>query len=537
MTQLDLPQLSLQRYVDLVKRRRWQLVPVSLLGLVTGALIAFLIPRYFVAETLLVHQQDPGQDVRNVENPLRSIVDSARITIPLSAGKVMEELKWPEALVGDAFERTRAELEVQKRIDVSDVNYGDKNRAYAQIKVSYRDRDGERAAKFLNVLVKTWAEKRINDLREPAERQHRDATDVASRLRIQIETLLADKQALERQYRIEPNVDLTTQRADLLKRRTAQFELAEALRTKEGQRAGLEALLQQKRTRLATMPARVQPALGRLEEVASQSPQGKLLLQRLVGYRLEMEVTWRENTAQWRAAKRAYEESMRQLQQIVPQAAVDADGLVPSPEYEALRTEIVQSEAAVTALDAELKVLRSQVDEESRRLEALIVGFPQYETKLREIDEALEARKAALAEQQRAKEVLAALTRELPVQQAREAQVPPRPTEPNILVVALIGSVLGLGVAIALILLLDFVQGTFKTIDEVERGLAVPVLGGMSHLETEEQRVAATRGRRRVSFVAASVLTLATVVVTIFYVDPTRLPPVVRDLLAMLLGG
>ena len=41
MTQVELPQLSLQRYVDLVRRRRWQLVPVSLLGLIIGGLIAF----------------------------------------------------------------------------------------------------------------------------------------------------------------------------------------------------------------------------------------------------------------------------------------------------------------------------------------------------------------------------------------------------------------------------------------------------------------------------------------------------------------
>ena len=53
MTQVDLPQMSLQRYVDLVRRRRWQLVPVSLFGLVIGGLIAFFIPRYFVARTLL----------------------------------------------------------------------------------------------------------------------------------------------------------------------------------------------------------------------------------------------------------------------------------------------------------------------------------------------------------------------------------------------------------------------------------------------------------------------------------------------------
>ena len=47
---VELPQLSLQRYVDLVRRRRWQLVPVSLLGLLVGAVVAFLIPRYYVAE-------------------------------------------------------------------------------------------------------------------------------------------------------------------------------------------------------------------------------------------------------------------------------------------------------------------------------------------------------------------------------------------------------------------------------------------------------------------------------------------------------
>jgi hypothetical protein len=140
-------------------------------------------------------------------------------------------------------------------------------------------------------------------------------------------------------------------------------------------------------------------------------------------------------------------------------------------------------------------------------------------------------------ELKKANEVLAKLTSELPVKQIGEALIPPRPTEPNILIVALVGCVLGLGAAVGLILLLDFLQGTFKTVDDVERGLGVPVLGGVSHLETEEQHRHAVRGRRRASLIAAAALALVTIVVTIFYVDPTRLPPVVRDLLAMLLGA
>ena len=127
------------------------------------------------------------------------------------------------------------------------------------------------------------------------------------------------------------------------------------------------------------------------------------------------------------------------------------------------------------------------------------------------------------------------MTRELPVTQMRRALPPPAPTEPNILLVALIGCGLGLLAAIALILLLDFLQGSFKTMDEVERGLGVPVLGGVSHLETEMERMLTARSRRRVSLVLAAALLMVTAIVIVFYLDPNRLPTVVRDILRVLL--
>jgi hypothetical protein len=86
-----------------------------------------------------------------------------------------------------------------------------------------------------------------------------------------------------------------------------------------------------------------------------------------------------------------------------------------------------------------------------------------------------------------------------------------------------------------LILLFDFLQGSFKSLEDVERGLGVPVLGGVSHLETEMERVVAQRSRRRVSLVAAAALLMVTAIVTIFYLDPNRLPTVVRDILRVLL--
>ena len=96
---------------------------------------------------------------------------------------------------------------------------------------------------------------------------------------------------------------------------------------------------------------------------------------------------------------------------------------------------------------------------------------------------------------------------------------------------------LGLGIAIGLILLLDVLQGTIKTLDDAERALPVPVLGGMSYIETEEQRAQTVSGRRRTVIAAAALLFSGVVVVTVYYVAPERLPPFARELLAMVLGN
>ena len=51
LSQIELPTVSFARYLDLLKRRTWQVVSVSLLGLVVGGLVALMIPRYYVAHT------------------------------------------------------------------------------------------------------------------------------------------------------------------------------------------------------------------------------------------------------------------------------------------------------------------------------------------------------------------------------------------------------------------------------------------------------------------------------------------------------
>ena len=154
---------------------------------------------------------------------------------------------------------------------------------------------------------------------------------------------------------------------------------------------------------------------------------------------------------------------------------------------------------------------------------------------MRDLELAKTSQESAQSALRDANTILAALGSEPPITFQRVG-VPQHPTDPNGLLVALFGCLLGLSAAIGLILLIDILQGTFKTVDDVERALPIPVLGGMSHFETGDQLQMAKASRRRSSWMAAAVLGSAVIVVTIYYVAPERLPSAALNVLSLVLG-
>jgi len=535
MTSVDIPQISLQRYVDLLKRRRWQVIPVSLLGLLIGAVVAFFIPRYYVAMTLIEHQGLPGEETRRDEDPFRSIVESSQLTIPLAVRDAMKELKWPEANA-TGYELVENERAVQQRLDVRDHNVAQASRReYAVIRVTYKDRDGQRSAEFANTLVNVWIKKRVRELREPAEADRERAAERMRRLQQQRDALTAEKSAIELRYRIDPALP----QALLGSRRDQEqkaFEEQRRLRDlAEQEVAALELVIADAREKLATVPPRVKDDPEQLLAEAKKTPLGQALSVQLAHW-LSAMANHRPGTAGHKEAKNGVADTERRLQMLLGDRDVDADGFVPNHVYKEQSDAIALIEAELRKKKAVLQAMRDQVAAEDKRIVAAVEGYDRYYRTLTNLDALAKELAAASADFSAAEGLLATLGKKPPVRPLLEAQVPPRPTDPNILVVALLGSVLGLGLAIGLILLLDVVQGTFKTIDDVERALPVPVLGGMSHLETDAEREQAIRSRRRVSLAAAAFVFLCVAVVTIFYVDATRLPPVVRDLLALVLG-
>ncbi len=536
MTDVELPQLSLQRYLDLVKRRRWQLVPVSLLGLVVGGLVAFFIPRYYVADTLLEHQLPPGAAVsERDEDPFRGVVDSAKTTIPLAVRETLVALKVPEAMTTDLYEQSQVVKGFEAEVDVRDGN-NEKGRQHATIRVTYRDRDGARCAKFLNTLVTVWKEKVIRELRERVQAAEKVARDKENTQNGLYESLLSDKAALERMHKVQPDLGPQVQESQMRLREAARDARRADLREKQVRSQVLEATLAKLKQDLEATPERVAPDSATMEASVKDNVEAAKILALVTAKQMSLGY-WDEHSPEYRRLTREiarYEKLLRVMMQTETTAT---DGLVQNPKRAELQAAIEKAEAELAPMRITIAKLETDLLAEDQALAALADAWKQLETLRSKLEAVAADRLRAQTDRREQEEILARLNAKLPVQQVREAVTPPHPTDPNILVVALIGCVLGLGTAIGLILLLDLLQGSFKTVDDVERGLAVPVLGGMSHLETEEERRVVVRGRRRASVAAFAFVGLVVVVVTIYYVDPVRLPPIVRDLLSMLLGS
>jgi uncharacterized protein involved in exopolysaccharide biosynthesis len=541
--QLEVPQISLRRYFDLLKRRRWRVIPVSLLGLVVGGVVAFFIPRYYVADAVVTYQMPLAETVAAAnEDPFAAEVDAAKITMPLAIGATVKQLGWPEGTVADRYELGQNLRRIENDLKIEDGNPG-KGRTFARLQVKFRDRDGLRAAAFVNTLVETWKKQRTDAVRASAEAARASATQRYTELQQTCEGYLLRRTQLAQAHGIDPLVDITAQTASLNARLAAQQKRADELSGLRiavlGQELELQALEEQRQAtppRAAPDAASDAEALAKVpgaKELAAVIEMQKLALQgHLPGTRLHQLAA--DDLAR-------HQERLQKLLAaaggVVGADGPDAEGLVPNPKYRALVARQEQLRLELEKNRAAVALLAKDVVAETERFERLAVGYQEYAKLGQFLDDATKTREGAWKRLEDANARLVRLQNQPPIRTETRADPPPRPTEPNILLVALLGCALGLGAAIALILLFDLLQGTFKTLDDVERAIAVPVLGGISHLETVEERAAAQQQRTRVGLVTAAFVVLLVGVVVVFYWDPTRLPAFVRDLLAVVLGA
>lgn len=535
MNELDLPQISLGRYLELVSRRRWQVVPITLLGLVIGAVVAFLIPRYYVAETVFTFNAGTALDP-DVEDPMAEVAENAQLSIPAAVHEVLPRLGWTEALDEDEDRRKAFTEAVRDR--VAAMPHGRRGENFINLKIVYLDTNGYRAAELCNALRDHWIESERERLVAAAQEEVStalfDRRQVADRLKLKEMERSNHRQEFQIDPSEEPREGVQPQSS------AARVELAEKTQLKNGfdrKAAGLEAEANQLELELnaGAIPAKTSKALEvvvnpaeeeELAELRKAYLQAKLMLE-----------SASPNNERYAFLKSSFDTVKEQYDKKVAARAKATSTMIDNEDYINARKELASKRAEAAGLRKQSEFLQRRIDVLEVAVQSRIKVIEKLMAYNKEIAELTEDERELTQIARQKQSALQRLTK--PGSQFRaqfEAEVPPAPTEPNIALVALLGCVLGLAAAIGLVFLLDFLQSSFKTVQDVERALPLPVLGMLSHLETEEERARSVSGRRRVSLAAGAFLFLSLSVVMIYYVDPNRLPPAVVGVFEFLLG-
>ena len=147
---------------------------------------------------------------------------------------------------------------------------------------------------------------------------------------------------------------------------------------------------------------------------------------------------WKEGT---RERARLERDSQRMLGVLCASLGIvmDAEGKMPNPAHIDLSSRLVESIKAAARAEGDLQRVTAELLAEERRLEDQAEGYRLLESKRKDLVVAEQKRADAADKAQKQSGYLAALEQRLPVQPLQRATPPPHPTDPNILVVALIG--------------------------------------------------------------------------------------------------
>jgi hypothetical protein len=225
---------------------------------------------------------------------------------------------------------------------------------------------------------------------------------------------------------------------------------------------------------------------------------------------------------------------LAELEDVVGGGAVSTK---PNPDYKRIE-DLLRELKRTSELRKQQREGRNdrlaRLEDRLGKLPDIYVEYGELRRKLDQLDQRDVSLNSELIDKNRAMRLIRT---ERPFEILQEAIVPTRPTEPNPYLQALIGCLIGLAAAIGLVIVIDFLQMTFKTVGDVESGLGLPVLGSLSYLETETEVFEARDRRAKMALFAVVVLVLSLTVVTIYYITPTRLPSVVTEFLDILLGA
>lgn len=459
---LNNDEIDLREYLAVLWRRRWLIVGATAVAALAAVLITrAATPLYEATTTVLIRPNATGLALQ--ESSAALLLAGSRPSLQnyvelLKSRTVMERvarrLYGPEGATPEQVDRLRRAVSVQPVTNTDTV------------RISVRLPDPEEARQVANAVVESFAE--FN--REMNQLEARSALAfIESQLRQVQENLRAAENAL-----------LSYKEANRLVEPSQQAKAAvDKLADLEKMRAATQIALRESATRIAQVRAQLEKQVPTL--VTSTTIASNPLIQ---SYKLRLsDVEARISAARQSlapghpqiAALEAEAAQVRQLMSQEVERVVSAQTETLNPIYQGLVQQLIGLEVDQLAQQARSEAIQRLIAQE----EAALLALPARELEL-----------ARLAREQRVNEELYVMLRtryeELRIQEASviadvraidPAERPESPVSPRPLLNLAVAVFLGLFAGVGAAFVLEFMDTTVKSEDELERLAGAPVLG------------------------------------------------------------
>jgi capsular polysaccharide biosynthesis protein len=482
---------QLQEFLEILGRRKWQVLLPAAAVLALGVFVAVVVPKKFVARTQ-VELRPVGVSIspKEAANAPFQIKALSRIK------KVVQDLQNREYLALPPEDQVDWLLKVQKNLKVTIAQSSQQGTSF--VDVEFSDVQREWAADFLRALRNDW-------IQDVVQRDRRKSEDELSKLREargRLESRLTREEEqltdLLRSHGLSatqpaPGADASRSEDPVferLKRNEAELEAAESTS------ATLEVRIDAMNQRLGSMPPRLElgetvvGGVSNQEELDGIERQIQELQAQLQGIRPQ-----HSRYKQIQDHLHALEDRRGQLTRLITKGELQRNS-APNPELAPLRQKIEEAETDLRVARARAESLRGQIETDRARVAELQDVYRE----VRERKERIARLSTELAD---AESVYQRKSREVeqlqsplanPFEITQEVDVPTKPTEPNPWLIVGFAGAAGLGLGLALALFLEFSRSSFRSVADIARVMAVPVLGSAAPITTRrERRLAAAR--------------------------------------------
>ena len=489
-------QTEITQYLDMAKRRKYWIIIPFLLSVLVGLTYYLKAPRIFESKTLILVQPQrvPEEFVRSIVST--SVEDRVRtITQQVTSRTNLENIINEYQLIRTNHEIYTIDamvISIRKRISI-EVEGGGRNKETSTFTIAFRDRDPETSMRVTNALASNFMAENL---------KIREAQALGT------SAFLADELESVKNRLLKKETDLKEYREHYM------GGLPEQLQTNLSILGRLQSQLDQLHNNLRDAENRkiiIQTQLS--EQAKNDSASTGLSINRrnetidLQSLKVELASLEARYTSKHPDIRRLKETIARlENEQITPGTSSKSSRIASSfsgveltlkQQFQNLDLEIARFKEEIKKTRSQIDFYQKKVEDTPKREQELLSLNRDYEN-LRDVYNSLLNRKLEA-------EIAVSMEKKQKGEQFKvidPAKMPTYPVEPDVRRILLMVLMLGLGLGGGLAYITERMDSSFKTPEELEKGLKLPVLISMPINYTEKE----LRFRRiKKAFAAASV--------------------------------